>query len=303
MPLARLAAPRATLLGVRGRSTEEGIQRWFRRFDLKRFDQNDIRFEAEAFEAFVEGAVAAYGIDPERTAFIGNSNGANLLAAFMRLHPHVVRKAVLLRATDVLEEQPIADLSDASVLLLNGIGDPFGDASGKLEAALRADGAAVDVLSAEGGHGLSDEDVRLIVMVPVAIHRDELLCPVGLVDQQRPIVLAMEEREHVLHAVEHVAAHVTRDGQVPWRCGHGNAGRRHLAVSKSHGYPLRALPELITPSVSSDAEINIESCIFAILPPALPPGAKSHWCAPCALSQARLARPRSSQSLRAPPRC
>ncbi len=55
MPLARLAAPRATLLGVRGRSTEEGIQRWFRRFDLKRFDQNDIRFEAEAFEAFVEG--------------------------------------------------------------------------------------------------------------------------------------------------------------------------------------------------------------------------------------------------------
>jgi phospholipase/carboxylesterase len=30
-----------------------------------------------------------------------------------------------------------------------------------LEATLRADGAAVDVLSAEGGHGLSDEDVRL----------------------------------------------------------------------------------------------------------------------------------------------
>ncbi|MCY1375657.1 hypothetical protein D9M69_630870 [compost metagenome] len=79
----------------------------------------------------------------------------------MRLHPHVVRKAVLLRATDVLEEQPVADLSDAKILLLNGIGDPFGDASGKLEQALRADGAELDVLSAEGGHGLTDEDVRL----------------------------------------------------------------------------------------------------------------------------------------------
>ena len=161
MPLARLAAPRATLLGVRGRSTEEGIQRWFRRFDLKRFDQQDIRFEAEAFAAFIEGAIAAYGIDPERTAFVGNSNGANLLAAFMRLHPHIVRKAVLLRATDVLEEQPVADLSDAAVLLLNGIGDPFGDASGKLEQAIRADGADIDVRFAEGGHGLTDEDVRL----------------------------------------------------------------------------------------------------------------------------------------------
>src|SRR5690606_9075823 len=95
MPFARKAAPRATLLGLRGRSTEEGIQRWFRRFDLKQFDQADIQFEAQAFEAFVEGAAAAYDIDLNRTAFIGNSNGANLLAAFMRLHPHVVRTAVL----------------------------------------------------------------------------------------------------------------------------------------------------------------------------------------------------------------
>uniref|UniRef100_UPI001954E030 hypothetical protein n=1 Tax=Enterobacter bugandensis TaxID=881260 RepID=UPI001954E030 len=30
MPLARRIAPRATLLGFRGRSTEEGVLRWFR---------------------------------------------------------------------------------------------------------------------------------------------------------------------------------------------------------------------------------------------------------------------------------
>ena len=161
MPLARLAAPRATLIGVRGRSTEEGIQRWFRRFDQKRFDQKDIRFEAEAFEAFVEGAIAAYDIDPERLAFIGNSNGANLLSAFMRLHPHIVRKAVLLRASEVLEEQPEADLSDASILQLNGAADPFGDASGALAKALREDGADIDVRAIEGWHGLTDDDIRV----------------------------------------------------------------------------------------------------------------------------------------------
>lgn len=161
MPLARLAAPRATLIGVRGRSTEEGIQRWFRRFDQKRFDQKDIRFEAEAFEAFVDGAIAAYDIDPDRLAFIGNSNGANLLAAFMRLHPHIVRKAVLLRPSEVLEEQPDADLSDAAVLQLNGAADPFGDASGALAKALRDDGADIDVHAIEGWHGLTDDDIRL----------------------------------------------------------------------------------------------------------------------------------------------
>src|SRR5690606_26130543 len=55
MPLAARVNPRATLLGVRGRSTEEGVTRWFRRFDAVTFDQHDIRFEAGAFAAFVDG--------------------------------------------------------------------------------------------------------------------------------------------------------------------------------------------------------------------------------------------------------
>ncbi len=161
MPLAHQAAPNATLLGVRGRSTEEGTQRWFRRFDLNRFDQADIRFEAEAFASFVEDAFKAYDIDPEKAAFIGNSNGANLLGAFMRLYPHVVKKVVLLRAADVLEEPLLADLSDAHVLLLKGGNDLFGYGAGKLEKALLDGGASVDIVSVEAGHNLIDEDVRL----------------------------------------------------------------------------------------------------------------------------------------------
>ncbi len=161
MPLARTIAPRATLLGVRGRSTEEGIQRWFRRFDLKHFDQADIRFEAEALDAFIEGAISAYGVDPAWTVFVGNSNGANMIAALMRLHPHVVRKAILLRAQEVLEQQPEADLSDASVLMLKGAVDPFGDVSGELENALREGGADLDVRVVQAGHGLIQDDLHI----------------------------------------------------------------------------------------------------------------------------------------------
>jgi phospholipase/carboxylesterase len=53
MPFAHSVAPRATLLGVRGRSHEEGSARWFRRASQTTFDQRDIRAEAEAFAAFV----------------------------------------------------------------------------------------------------------------------------------------------------------------------------------------------------------------------------------------------------------
>ncbi len=52
MPLAHRIAPRATLLGLRGRSTEEGVARFFRRLSMASFDQDDIRSEAAAFAGF-----------------------------------------------------------------------------------------------------------------------------------------------------------------------------------------------------------------------------------------------------------
>lgn len=161
MPLARSVAPRATLLGLRGRSTEEGVPRWFRRLSMGRFDQADIRFEADALRAFIEGAIASYGLEPQRMAYLGYSNGANLLGAFMRLHPHIIGKAVLLRAIEVLEEPPHADVSDAAVLLLNGKSDPYGTLAPPLQAALRNGGAALDVHDLDTGHGLTNDDVSI----------------------------------------------------------------------------------------------------------------------------------------------
>ena len=161
MPLAHRIAPRATLLGVRGRSTEEGINRWFRRLDAVTYDQADIRAEAEAFAAFVAGAVAGYGLEPGRLAFLGYSNGANLLGAVMQLHPGVVRRAVLLRGLQALEPPPPADLAGTRVLMLNGRTDPFARMAPALRTALEAGGAAVDWHDVAAGHELVSADAAL----------------------------------------------------------------------------------------------------------------------------------------------
>ncbi len=159
MPFARRAAPHATLLGLRGRATEEGSNRWFRRFDDATFDQEDISSEAEAFEAFIAGAVSGYGLDPERLVFLGYSNGANFLAAVMQLHPGLVRRAVLLRASQVLEAPPVQDFAEANVLILEGSDDSLvGDAT-PLAENWRARGATVDDRVLPVGHALSDSDV------------------------------------------------------------------------------------------------------------------------------------------------
>lgn len=159
MPMARRAAPQATLLGVRGRANEEGSNRWFRRIDATTFDQADIRGEAEAFAAFVDGAVTGYGLDPGTLVFVGYSNGANFLAAVMHFHPAIVRRAILMRAIQPLETPPPADLSHTRVLMLDGRDDTYAPATATLAHDLTARGAAVDATTLAADHELSAADV------------------------------------------------------------------------------------------------------------------------------------------------
>lgn len=158
MPIARRIAPHSALLGVRGRATEEGSNRWFRRVDAETFDQADIRSEAEAFSAFVEGAVTGYGLDPDRLTFLGYSNGANFLAAVIQQHPGVVRRAVLLRGIQALENPPAADLSGTSVLMLNGRDDPFARNAPALPDAFIVRGAQVVFRELPADHELTAAD-------------------------------------------------------------------------------------------------------------------------------------------------
>jgi len=157
----RRIAPNSTLLALRGRSVEEGSPRWFRRFPGG-FDQADIRAEADAFAGFLEGAVAAYGVDLQRTLFVGQSNGANFIAAFMQLHLGIVRLAALLRPAQVLEDAPAPDLASVDVLAVFGSTDPFRDGGATLAATLSEGGASVEEVIVEAGHDLADADVPAV---------------------------------------------------------------------------------------------------------------------------------------------
>jgi phospholipase/carboxylesterase len=162
MPLLHQVSPRATLLGVRGRATEEGIPRWYKRFTPFSFDQQDIRSEAEAFAAFIDGAVKSYGLDPKKLVYVGYSNGANLLNSLLYLHPNLVHKAVLLRSMPVLSNFPHADLKGTDLLVISGKTDAYGKYASDLEARLKSSGATVDSTVIPSGHDLGDADVPVI---------------------------------------------------------------------------------------------------------------------------------------------
>lgn len=161
--LASKIAPDATLIGVRGRVVQDGVKRWYKRLTPTEFDQQDVRSEAAAFVDFMNGTAKDLNVDLSDATFLGYSNGANLIAALTQLHPGLVQKAVLLRPMSVLAETPKVDLSTSRFLTIAGEDDKlYYPLASRLESTLRACGASVDAHVIDSGHGIGDEDVRIV---------------------------------------------------------------------------------------------------------------------------------------------
>jgi phospholipase/carboxylesterase len=161
LPIGREISARAGLLGFRGRSSEEGVLRWFRRYGMDSFDQADIQREAEAFAATLPQALSHYGLDPARVTALGYSNGANFAAAVMLLHPGLFTRAILLRPMLVLESPPEAELAGTRLLAIAGRSDPYRRYAPALVEHFRRGGADVSAETIAAGHVLDRHDIVL----------------------------------------------------------------------------------------------------------------------------------------------
>ena len=160
VPLGREIAPGAPLLCPRGNVLEGAMPRFFRRFREGLFDEEDVRRRADELARFVAEARRAYGLD--QPLALGYSNGANIAAAVLLLHPQTLAGAILLRAMAPLAEPPRPDLSGVPVLILSGSSDPIAPRANakRLAAALAAAGARVERDDFPAGHGLTPADAK-----------------------------------------------------------------------------------------------------------------------------------------------
>jgi phospholipase/carboxylesterase len=159
LDLGRALAPGAALLSPRGRVLEGGMPRFFRRLAEGVFDEADVVRRAGELAGFVAEARTAY--DLAAPVAVGFSNGANIAAATLMLHPGTLAGAVLLRAMPPLAEPPGAGLAGVPVLLLSGSADPIvpADAADRLAGQLAAAGARVERATLPAGHGLTRLDL------------------------------------------------------------------------------------------------------------------------------------------------
>ncbi len=160
--LGHALVPGAALLSPRGRSRDEGVNRWFRRFAEGQFDLEDLHAKTAELAAFLDKAVVDNSWQGWPVTLVGYSNGANMAASLLLSGLSGASRAVLLRPMLPFEPEILPNLSGRKVLIASGERDPICLPSQglALENLLVRAGAAVEVYWAPTGHGLTEGDFQ-----------------------------------------------------------------------------------------------------------------------------------------------
>jgi predicted esterase len=159
--LGRELWPGAALLIVRGKVLENGMPRFFRRFAEGVFDVDDLKARTNELAEFIDLAAEHYGFSKRHLVAAGYSNGANIAASLIFLHPHYLAAGVLFRAQVPFTPDLVRNFSELSVFLAGGMRDPIvpRDQTEQLAAILESGGGDVSMFWHRGGHELGEDDI------------------------------------------------------------------------------------------------------------------------------------------------
>ncbi|TLD72351.1 alpha/beta hydrolase [Phragmitibacter flavus] len=160
--LGKSLAPGVGLLSPRGKVSEHGMPRFFRRLAEGVFDEEDLIKRTHELADFVGAAAKVYGFDPDKVIALGYSNGANVAASTLLLRPGVLSGAVLLRGMVPLKPETKPDLKNVPVFLAAGDHDPLIPAANVAELGrmLTDAGAEVELCRSAAGHQLTQGDLQ-----------------------------------------------------------------------------------------------------------------------------------------------
>jgi predicted esterase len=162
LPIGNELWPGAALLGVRGKVLESGMPRFFRRIMEGVFDVEDLKFRTDELAQFIQAASDRYGFRTERLIAVGYSNGANIAASLILLHPQYLAASVLFRVMVPFTPDIIRDFRNLPVFIGAGDRDPIVPRSQPQELAgiFESGGAEVTLYWHRGGHELGEDDVE-----------------------------------------------------------------------------------------------------------------------------------------------
>jgi predicted esterase len=162
LDLGRALYPQAALLSPRGQVLENGMPRFFRRLAEGVFDIDDLQRRTHDLAAFVAAASEAYHFDPQRVIAVGYSNGANIAASLLLLHPTLLAGAVLFHVMVPFVPTELPDLRDVPLFIGAGRFDSLipPQQTEQLALLLQQAGAQVELHWEPGSHALNRAEVQ-----------------------------------------------------------------------------------------------------------------------------------------------
>lgn len=160
--LGHMILPEAGQLRPRGNVQENGMARYFRRFAEGLLDVDDLKRRTGDLAKFVQQASALYHFNARHVVGAGFSNGANIEASLLLLHPQTLHAAILLHPMLPFLPEKLPDLTDKPVFIGAGRADPLVPAAQTEQLAdlLARAGASLHLFWHNGGHTVSGEEVK-----------------------------------------------------------------------------------------------------------------------------------------------
>ena len=163
IPVGKMLCPDCALLSPRGKVTENGMPRFFRRLAEGIFDIVDLKYRTHELADFIKSASRHYGFDPNEIIAVGFSNGANIATSMLLLRPEVISGAVLFRAMVPFEPERLPDLSNKHILLSEGTHDPIVSKyeAERLFEIFKKSGSKITLKWQYSGHNLTEDDISV----------------------------------------------------------------------------------------------------------------------------------------------
>jgi len=160
LPIGQELWPGAALLSLQGKVLEKGMPDGLRRFTKPGID--DVRSRTEGLAQFIRAASEQYGFNMRQLIVVGYSNGANLAASLILLHPHYLAGAILFRAMVPLVPEIIRDFSNLSVFIGAAQQDPLipPRQAEELAAIFQSGGADVTLWSRHDGGERAEDEIQ-----------------------------------------------------------------------------------------------------------------------------------------------
>jgi predicted esterase len=159
--LGKQIEPAASILSPRGKVLENGMPRFFMRLAEGVFDIKDLKFRTNELADFIQKCSLHYNFDLHKTIAIGFSNGANIAASTILLHPEVLKGTILFRAMVPLVPDNLPNLYNKNILLAAGLSDPIvsREQTQNLYNLFHKTGANVQLKWQHSSHNLVPDDI------------------------------------------------------------------------------------------------------------------------------------------------